>query len=58
MHAFIFACFEVRGPGVSKIDGVPGICSGSAINASGFTHIASERFCDARKERVASGRVL
>jgi hypothetical protein len=41
----------------SEIDGVSGYYSGSDINASGFTRIASEtRRChDASKERAASG---
>jgi hypothetical protein len=51
LHAFIFAC--LKGRVASEIDGASGCFSGSVINASGFTHIASERRHDASKEKAS-----
>jgi hypothetical protein len=55
LYAFIFAWF--KGRDASEIDGVSGYYSGSIINASSFTRIASENCHDARKERAATGSV-
>jgi len=43
-----------KAAGASETDEVPGHYSGS-VNASDFTHIASERGHDASKEKAASG---